>query len=177
VEIDLRHRFSFVVNATGPWAENLLLRSGLKPKVRLDLVRSSHLLLEGPVSQIGVFVEVPASQCIGFLLPYRDRLLVGTTEVSQELDEPVQASAEELDQLTSLVRFYCPSWPLPSAEELSTLAFAGLRPIVRKGQNASAASREAVLERLGRLLSVFGGKWTSSRALASQVADQLGCII
>ena len=177
MEIGLRHRFSFVVNATGPWAENLLLRSGFKPKVRLDLVRSSHLLLEGPVSQIGVFVEVPASQCIGFLLPYRDRLLVGTTEVSQELDEPVQASAEELDQLTSLVRFYFPSWPLPSAEELSTLAFAGLRPIVRKGQNASAASREAVLERLGRLLSVFGGKWTSSRALASQVADQLGCII
>ena len=36
----------------------------------------------------------------------------------------------------------------------------------------SAASRESVIERQGRLINVFGGKWTTSRALAEAVVTK-----
>jgi len=48
-------------------------------------------------------------------------------------------------------------------------AFSGVRPLAKSKDNASLASREYVLETKERLITVFGGKWTTARALARNV--------
>jgi glycerol-3-phosphate dehydrogenase len=169
------HRaYTWVVNACGPWAVDVLERSGIATAVQLDLVRGSHLLVPPPPGLVlpkhGLFVEVPGSRRIAFLLPYKGDLLVGTTEQSQSLNEPVRASPAEQEQLLALVELYLPSW-LPAAQQQGRW-FSGLRPIVRRAADVSSASREADLQRDGRLLTVFGGKWTTARSLAEQLVDR-----
>lgn len=168
-------RFDWLVNAAGPWAIQLLERSGLAVDVRLDLVRGSHLLLPPPAGAAlprhGLFVEVPSSRRIAFLLPYQGELLVGTTEVPQDLHAPIEPSAAERESLSALVERYLPEWAGGIRTEGRWIA--GLRPIVRDSgrhgsSNVSRSSREAAIRRQGRLISLFGGKWTTARALAAR---------
>jgi glycerol-3-phosphate dehydrogenase len=165
--------YNWVVNACGPWAVELLERSGISSPVRLDLVRGSHLLVPPPpgipLPKEGLFVEVPGSRRIAFFLPYKGELLVGTTELAQELNEPARASPVEQEDLLDLVSHYLPAW-LAHAQQHGYW-FAGLRPIVRSRADVSSASREADVQRNGRLLTVLGGKWTTARALAERLAD------
>ncbi len=165
--------YTWVVNACGPWVVDLLERSGISSPVKLDLVRGSHLLVpppsEIPLPKEGLFVEVPGSRRIAFLLPYKGELLVGTTEQAQQLNEPARATPLEQEELLDLVAYYLPAW-LTHAQEHGHW-FAGLRPIVRSRADVSSASREADVQRNGRLLTVLGGKWTTARALAERLAD------
>lgn len=166
-----RHRFHWIVNVCGPWAAQLLERSGMTSPLELDLVRGSHLLVPPPsefaLPEHGLFVEVPGSRRIAFLLPYQRQLLVGTTEERQSLSEPIAVSSAEQQQLLALVERYLPLW-LPAACRQGRW-FAGLRPIVRSRSDVSAASREAEIHRHERVLTVYGGKWTTARALAERV--------
>ena len=49
--------------------------------------------------------------------------------------------------------------------------FAGVRPLVASAQQrANEVTRESVIEAQGRVITVFGGKWTTSRELGLRVA-------
>ena len=163
---DTRQRFDSVVNAAGPWVEQLLQQSGIPSRYRLDLVRGSHLLLRSRVSR-GFLLEVPEEERICFVLPYQGRSLVGTTEVRQTLSDPIRCSDEERDYL---LRIYNSTFqPAATAADIAE-TFAGVRPLVRSSENASRESRECVIETQNRLINVFGGKWTTARALGQAVA-------
>jgi len=49
--------------------------------------------------------------------------------------------------------------------------FAGVRPLVDAGKSAHAQRRGETIEVEGKVVSVFGGKWTTSRLLGERVAD------
>jgi glycerol-3-phosphate dehydrogenase len=51
--------------------------------------------------------------------------------------------------------------------------FAGLRPLVDSGKSAHAQRRGETIEVQGRVVSAFGGKWTTSRVLGEKVADEV----
>ncbi len=162
----VRQQFDVIVNCAGPWAEQLLVQGGLVPKHHLDLVRGSHLVVDRPCP-VGILAEVPDSRRIAFVLPWQGRTLVGTTEVRQPLDEPIACSAEEAAYLR---RFHdgVMREPLAAGEVVET--FAGVRPLIRSADDPSRATREYEVDRHGRVLTVYGGKWTTARALGERVA-------
>lgn len=161
-------QFDRIVNVAGPWSQQLLQQSDL-PQQPLDLVRGSHLLLP-PISRYGHMLEVPGEARIVFVLPYQGKTLLGTTEVRQQLDEPIVCSDAERDYLLSVYNHYF----LPARQREAVLAdFAGVRPLLGGTANASKASREYQLNWQGQLLTVSGGKWTTARALGKQVAAQI----
>ena len=167
-------RFDWLVNACGPWAVQLLEQSGIDVDVQLDLVRGSHLLIPPPegvaLPDHGLFVEVPGSRRIAFLLPYQNELLVGTTEEAQGISDPIKTSQEERTSLIELVGRHLPQWEQNA--HLQGDWFAGLRPIVRNCTNVTRSSRDAAVRRHGQVISVFGGKWTTARSLAAHLAWQ-----
>src|SRR5207237_2848631 len=75
-------QYDLLVNVAGPWAADLLLRSGIKMSHTLDLVRGSHLILAVPAEH-AFLVEAPDDERLCFILPYQGRTLLGTTEVRQ----------------------------------------------------------------------------------------------
>jgi glycerol-3-phosphate dehydrogenase len=98
-------RYDLVVNATGPWAEDLLKRSGISSAHTLDLVRGSHLVLTSSAAH-AFLVEVPDEDRLCFILPYQGRTLLGTTEVRQSLDEPIECTPAEQSYLLRVYNQY-----------------------------------------------------------------------
>lgn len=163
-----RERFDAVVNACGPWAASLLENSGMEAAHRLDLVRGSHLLAS-PRHRLGFLLESPDDGRPCFVLPYGEHTLIGTTEVRQGLEEPVVCSGAERAYLTRLYDAYFD--PCLGPDDILS-DFAGIRPLVASQEKrANAVTRESVIVRQGRTLTIYGGKWTTSRELGLQVAE------
>jgi glycerol-3-phosphate dehydrogenase len=94
--------------------------------------------------------------------------LIGTTEVRQEHSDAIVCSTEERDALVSLYnRYFDP--PVGRSESIQT--YSGLRPLLKSHTDATKATREYALERRSALVSIFGGKWTTSRALGEKAAS------
>ncbi len=161
-------QFDRVINVAGPWSQQLLQQSGL-PEQPLDLVRGSHLLLPA-ISRYGHMLEVPGEARIVFVLPYQGRTLLGTTEVRQQITDPIACSDAERDYLLTVYNHYFQ----PAMDSSAVLAdFAGVRPLLGGSASASKASREYQLDWQGQILTVSGGKWTTARALGKAVALQI----
>ena len=84
-------KYDYIINASGPWASELLNKSELNGKYNLDLIRGSHILFKGEPSQ-PYFLQAGDDGRIFFVLPYNGNTLIGTTEVRQNLSEPITPS-------------------------------------------------------------------------------------
>jgi glycerol-3-phosphate dehydrogenase len=161
-------RFDMIINAAGPWMNELLERNGIRARYRLSLVRGSHLILKQRVSDYGLLLQSAADRRVFFVLPWKETTLVGTTEVVQ--DEPpdrVHASAEEIDYLVGRFnRYFRETLTLDGIES----TFAGVRPLVGRAANPSAIGREYRVIRRENLINVFGGKMTTFMSLAKRVS-------
>lgn len=162
-------KYDRVINVAGPWAVELLRISGLPHKHELDLVRGSHLLLDKS-STCGVMLQVRGDKRICFVLPYQGKTLLGTTEVRQSLNEPIVCSDSEAEYLMNTYNSYFDS--AITQTDVSS-SFAGVRPLILSQNDPGKATREYAIEQYGQLISVFGGKWTTSRALAIKVVSKL----
>jgi glycerol-3-phosphate dehydrogenase len=160
--------FDFVVNAAGPWMNELLAMNRIRAPYVLSLVRGSHLVLRRRIAEPGLLLQSLSDRRVFFVLPWKETTLVGTTEVLQRepLDD-VHASDEEIDYLLARFNRYFPV-PLARADVAST--FAGVRPLVGRASNPSAIGREYRIVRAGNVIHVFGGKMTTFLALARKVA-------
>ena len=160
-----RYAYDSIVNVAGPWAKQILDTSGIAIRHDLDLVRGSHLILDHECA-CALLLQAPIDGRICFILPYQEKTLVGSTEVRQTLNDPIRCSSDESIYLQKLYRFYFPATNMTICGQLS-----GLRPLVRSHSNPNKATREYVIERSGKVISVLGGKWTTSRSLGLHVAE------
>lgn len=165
-----RIKYDFVINIAGPWAKQLLDRSDIKSVNDLDLVRGSHIIIDEPLDY-GYLLQVPEEKRICFVLPYLGLTLVGTTEVRQTLDQPITCSDEEATYLLNIYNFY-----FQTSKKLSDIymRFSGVRPLIQSSEDPNKASRDYVIEKTGKVITVFGGKWTTSRILGYKVAKEIG---
>jgi len=159
-------QFDRIINVAGPWVEQLATESGIGLPYQLDLVRGSHLIVNR-FCPTPLFLEVPNQQRIFFVLPWKGKTLIGTTEIRQDLNKPIQCSKEEQDYLVAAYNHYHNHAIQP--EEI-TETFAGVRPLIKSKDNPSQATREYVIHREKQLITVLGGKWTTTLALARQVS-------
>jgi glycerol-3-phosphate dehydrogenase len=161
-------RYDLLINAAGPWMNELLGLEHLTSRYHLSLVRGSHLVLHRRVSDAGLLLQSLSDRRVFFVLPWKGTTLVGTTEVVQtEPLDRVHASDQEVDYLVARFNHYM-SEPIMRDDIAST--FAGVRPLVGRSANPSAIGREYRVERLGNLINVWGGKMTTFMALARKVS-------
>jgi glycerol-3-phosphate dehydrogenase len=165
-----------IVNAAGPWvAEVLRERLGLGRAAGVRLVRGSHFvtrrLFEGEDAYI---LQQPDGRIV-FAIPHeRDFTLIGTTDVP--VDDPGDAaiSEAETDYLIAAINRHFAA-PIGRADIVAS--FAGIRALHDDGAaEAKAVSREYMiaLDDAGPpLLSIYGGKITTARALAEVALDRL----
>lgn len=161
----LTRRHDRLVNVAGPWAKRLMQESGVQTPYELDLVRGSHLVLRQPCEQ-AFLLEAPRDGRVFFVLPWKGDCLLGTTEVRQSLDEPIACSQAEEDYLLEAWAHY-----FPDQRPQVVNRFSGLRPLIKTGaRDPSRASREYLIHRVDRIVTVLGGKWTTAPALAERVS-------
>jgi glycerol-3-phosphate dehydrogenase len=160
--------FDLVVNAAGPWMNELLRANGIRASYVLSLVRGSHIVLRHRVSDAGLLLQSTSDRRVFFVLPWKGTTLVGTTEVLQkEPPDHVRASAEEIDYLIDRYNHYF----IDRIEQSDVASsFSGVRPLVGRATNPSAIGRDSRVVRNGNVINVFGGKMTTFMALARKVA-------
>lgn len=165
---DGEESFDLVVNAAGPWMNELLRANGIEARYVLSLVRGSHIVLKERISDAGLLLQSTTDRRVFFVLPWKGRTLVGTTEVVQrESPDGVQASEEEIAYLIERFNRY---FRTPVSHDDVHSAFAGVRPLVGRDTNPSAIDRDSRVVREGNLINIFGGKMTTFMALARKVA-------
>ena len=87
----------------------------------------------------------------------------------QRADEPIACNAYERDYLLRVYNEYFE----PEIVDNPTIAtFAGVRPLVATGESdSSAITRESAIEIQGKIATIFGGKWTTSRDTGLRIAN------
>jgi len=160
----------YVINATGNYVEDLLLKSKIHSNVRLEHVRGSHLITDRKLKH-GYFLEVPRDRRFIFVLPYKGKTLVGTTEIKQPLTENIQCSEKEQDYLITAYNHYF-NHKLVQSDIVEN--YAGMRPLIKSKKVFSNSSRKDHIQVNDRLVTVFGGKWTIARALAKRLSTNIG---
>ena len=164
--LDGYHR---IVNATGPWVMQLRKTLPGTPSHQLDWVRGSHIVLDRPCPA-AMLLEVPGSSRIFFVLPYKGRTLIGTTEVRQPGPDNPGPSEDEIRYLLDAHNHYL----APAALRGDVVdAFSGVRPLLRSADNPSEATREWAFERTGKVLHIYGGKWTTAQLQGEEAAHRV----
>jgi glycerol-3-phosphate dehydrogenase len=160
-----------VVNAAGPWADEVRRLSDQAATPRLAPTKGIHLIVPR-LAQEALFVQARKDRRMLFVLPWGDdSSLVGTTEtaVTGPL-ETLCADAHEVDYLLEEVHRVLPGSHLDAADIVTT--FAGARPLLAFSGSATQASREHRIDVDDTgLVSVMGGKFTTYRLMAKQAVD------
>ncbi len=166
-----------VVNASGPWVKRLLegaLRTPSRHGVRL--VKGSHIVVPRLYAGEHAYILQNADRRVVFLLPFEDAFtVIGTTEVPvNDPDELPECSREETEYLCNAASRYT-AQPVTPEQVVGT--WSGVRPLFDDGEgNVSSVTRDYTLHLDADgppLLSVFGGKITTYRALAEAVLERL----
>jgi glycerol-3-phosphate dehydrogenase len=170
-------RATIIVNAAGPWvAETLNQRLETEAESRVRLIKGSHILVPRLYAGDHAYILQQQDGRVVFALPYGDRNLVGTTDIPVERPEDAVCTPDEIAYLCAAANAYFTRQIAPADVSWS---YAGVRALYDDGEaEAKDVTRDYHLELDDtpgpRLLSVFGGKITTARHLASEVMDRLG---
>ena len=168
-------RAQVIVNAAGPWVDEVRQRAGVSERGKriLRTTKGIHCLLPRMTDR-AIYQQASDDRMI-FVIPWRDFSLVGTTDTDFEGDlDRLHATADEVDYLLGEVRKAVPDRRVAAAEVVYT--YAGVRPLsFEEGTRASEVSRahKVVVEEDGRFLSITGTKLTCYRSLAEDVGDRI----
>jgi glycerol-3-phosphate dehydrogenase len=172
---------TWIVNATGPWADGICQTSNLLTGTPMvGGVRGSHIVLPrfAGAPKAAVYAEAMDGRPI-FVVPWNEQVLVGTTEVPDGSDPAqVQPSPDEIDYLLRSLLHLFPQ--VRVSQHDIHYAFAGVRPLpFSPRKNPSAVSRKHYLhdhtaDGAAQMISVIGGKLTTAGSLARECVTKIG---
>jgi glycerol-3-phosphate dehydrogenase len=162
-----------VVNAAGPWVDDLRILDKSRVGKRLHLTKGVHIVVDRkklPVSQ-AIYFDVDDGRMI-FAIPRGRTTYIGTTDTDYTGDKNhVVTSPDDARYLLNAVNKMFPSVNLGFNDIESS--WAGLRPLIyEEGKSASELSRkDEIFESPSGLISIAGGKLTGYRKMAERVVN------
>ncbi|WP_164215935.1 glycerol-3-phosphate dehydrogenase/oxidase [Virgibacillus sp. YIM 98842] len=165
-----------IVNAGGPWVDELREIDKSKKGKSLHLTKGVHLVFTNdkfPLDQ-AVYFDTPDGRMI-FAIPRGDITYVGTTDTDYagNKEQPLMTVSDR-DYLLRSIDFMFPSLNLTADDVVSS--WAGLRPLIAEedAANPSEISRkDEIFTSDSGLISIAGGKLTGYRKMAESVVDTL----
>ncbi|MGB9244907.1 MAG: FAD-dependent oxidoreductase [Candidatus Acidiferrales bacterium] len=162
------------VNATGPFADSIRSMANPDARPRIRLSKGVHILLPAEVLSSGDPMLIPKTEDgrVLFAIPWRGRVLVGTTEQEVAVGEELFLTHEEVEYLLRHLNRYL-ALPVKPAQVVG--GFAGARPLLSADDSRDtkklARDHQVELDSLSGLISIMGGKWTTYRAMAQDTID------
>ena len=165
-----------VINATGPWADLMFQNSPAKLPKSVRRSKGIHLVTRPLTNGHALVLETKTGR-VFFVLPWRGYSIVGTTDVDYKGNpDDVHVTEKDRDDLIRELNEVYPSARLTADEVL--YSYVGIRPLVEEvGKDTTEVSRKHELydheqwDRVKGLITVMGGKWTTTRELAEEVTD------
>ena len=170
-----------VINAAGPWIDDLLLQGAPSSPRLIGGTKGSHIIVNpfhgAPASAL--YVEAETDQRPFFIIPWNGHYLIGTTDIPYRGDlDHVEIEDDEIDYLLRETNRVIPVAGLARKDILYT--YAGVRPLPFTGSNGGGRTDAASITRrhfirphpnVANLFSIVGGKLTTYRSLADETVD------
>jgi len=162
-----------IVNATGPWVDQLREMERLESDKNLKLTKGVHLVIDHkkfPLNQSVYFDTVDGRMV--FAIPRDGKTYVGTTDTFFDRDTAnPKVSNEDREYILNCVQYMFPTIKLEVTDVESS--WAGIRPLIfEEGKDPSEISRkDEIWESSSGLISIAGGKLTGYRKMAETVVD------
>jgi glycerol-3-phosphate dehydrogenase len=165
----------YVINAAGPWVDELRSVNQSKKGKRLHLTKGVHLVFPKeklPVQQ-SVYFDIPDGRMM-FAIPRGKVTYIGTTDTNYNSDKDhVTTDIADAIYLITAVNHMFPDIHLELDDIISS--WAGLRPLIHEeGKSASELSRkDEIFTSDTGLVSIAGGKLTGYRKMAERVVNRI----
>ncbi len=162
-----------VVNATGPWVDELRSKDNPALEKPLFHTKGVHLVFDYivfPLTQ-AIYFDSPDGRMI-FAIPRDGKTYVGTTDTAYEGDlAHPKATLEDRTYLMRAIHEMFPNVYVNEQDIEST--WAGVRPLIQQsGKDPSEISRkDEIFISDSNLISIAGGKLTGYRKMAQEVVD------
>ena len=164
-----------VINASGVEADAVRVLDDPRSAPSISPSRGTHVVLDRAFLPGSTAVMIPRTDDgrVLFAIPWRGRVLLGTTDTPVDRPDPEpRPSTEEIAYLLDHAGRYFAT--KPRLEDVRS-TFAGLRPLLGKGTGGrtSGLSREhAVIVADSGLITIAGGKWTTYRRMGRDAVDR-----
>ncbi len=173
----LRSRVIF--NATGVWVDAVRRLADPAARPLVTVSRGSHVIVDRQFLPGRHAMTIPrtADGRVLFAIPWRERLMLGTTDVPTVLStadpqfEP-RATEPEIEFILGTARAYL-SRPPQRNDVIGS--FAGLRPLFAPhaaGATKTISREHSIVIEHKAMLTITGGKWTTYRRMAEDALGQ-----
>ncbi|MHB8529998.1 MAG: glycerol-3-phosphate dehydrogenase/oxidase [Caulobacteraceae bacterium] len=162
-----------MVNAAGPWVDEVRSLEAAGAREKLELTRGIHLVVSHARLPISRTIIMTAADRRGvFAVPKGEVSYIGTTDTFHPRPEPwPDIRRGDVDYLLATVAASFRMAPIEASEVISV--WSGVRPLVaQSGKSPSEISRrDEVWTGPAGVLSIAGGKLTAYRRMAERVVD------
>ncbi len=166
------------INAAGPWADFVTQMLGKGHEKRLVRSQGIHMITRPLAKQHALVLTTKVGR-VFFIIPWRGRSLIGTTDTRYDgHPDEYRVTRSGLETFIGEINEALPSANLTTDD--IEWSYGGLRPIVENDtalRDVNKASRKYEIydhkkeDRLSGMLTVVGGKYTTSRALAERLTE------
>ncbi|MEC3882734.1 FAD-dependent oxidoreductase [Halobacillus sp. HZG1] len=162
-----------IINAGGPWVDELREIDGSKKGKTLQLTKGVHLVFDQSVFPLrqAIYFDSPDGRMI-FAIPRDGKTYVGTTDTTydQEIAHPTMTE-DDRNYILDAMKTMFPTVDV-TADDVES-SWAGLRPLVHEeGKDPSEISRkDEIFVSDSGLISMAGGKLTGYRKMAQTAVD------
>jgi len=175
----LTARGRIVVNAAGPWVDDVLKNAVCPSRRLIGGTKGSHIIVNSfpGAPSMAIYVEAESDKRPFFIIPWNGKYLIGTTDTrfTGDLDQ-VEIEDDEIDYLLRETNTVISSARLTRDEVLFT--YAGVRPLpYTENKNEEGITRRHFIRESKDdegILSIVGGKLTTYRSLAEEVVNLIG---
>ena len=164
-----------VVNATGPWVDDIRELDQSKKGKTLKLSKGVHIVIDQsrfPLKQ-AVYFDTPDGRMV-FAIPRDGKAYVGTTDTFYG-EDPINPgmTEEDRDYILKAIHYMFPDVDISEKDVESS--WAGIRPLIHEeGKDPSEISRkDEIWESASGLITIAGGKLTGYRKMAETITDLL----
>lgn len=164
-----------IINAAGPWVEEVRELDHSKNGKTLQLTKGVHLVIDQsrfPLKQ-SIYFDTPDGRMV-FAIPREGKTYVGTTDTfyNQDKLQPFITNNDR-EYLIKSIQYMFPKVAI--TEDDIESSWAGLRPLIyEEGKAASEISRkDEIWESKTGLLTIAGGKLTGYRKMAEAIVDRI----
>lgn len=168
----LELRVRVLVNATGPWSDEVRRLDGSATAAGVQGSKGAHIAV--PRDRVGnndaLTLLHPVDGRVMFALPAGPNTIIGTTDTFTGISpDEVRANKTDVAYLLEAANEFFPDARLHRHDVVA--AWAGIRPLLPSGGSPVQASREHEILRTDGSVTITGGKLTTYRVMAGQVVD------
>jgi glycerol-3-phosphate dehydrogenase len=162
-----------VVNAGGPWVDQIRKKDYARNNKQLRLTKGVHLVIDQAVFPLrqAVYFDTPDGRMV-FAIPRDGKTYVGTTDTfyGEDATRPKMLE-EDREYILNAIHFMFPEVRVTDKDIESS--WAGVRPLIyEEGKDPSEISRkDEIWEGESGLITIAGGKLTGYRKMAESVVD------